>query len=132
MKSQNRRATPLERVIQAQICAVLDHYGVGRGILVYERTNAGSAYDGNGRRIRLGTSGTSDLKVYRMGGRTTHMEIKRAHGKLSSAQRVYRDAVTALGHEYVVVRSPEDVEALIAKWNAERIRDAAHAAAESS
>ena len=117
MARSNRSATVRESVIQRQVCDVLDLYGAG--LLVYERSNAGAAYTRSGRRIQLGIPGTSDIKIYRRGGKTTHLEIKSATGKQRPSQRAYASAITALGHEYIIVRTPEQVELLLAQWRDE-------------
>ena len=82
------------------------------GRCVYIRNNSGAGKTANGGFIRFGKTGSPDFLVF-MPHRAVHLEVKAEDGKLSAGQRDYRDKITKLGYEYVVVRSVEDVERLL-------------------
>ena len=52
-------------------------------------------------------AGFSDLIIV-SGGRILFLEVKSPRGRLSPAQRAFRDAVQAQGLAWALVRSPED------------------------
>lgn len=56
------------------------------------------------------TPGFPDIIVARPIGLTAWLELKSDVGKLSPDQRLFRDAVMQLGHDYHVIRSLDDVE----------------------
>lgn len=71
--------------------------------------SAGSAQQGMLRKARGVRPGIADVLIaYR--GITAWLEIK-AGSSLSEPQKLFRDQVTANGHLWFLVRSPEDVEA---------------------
>lgn len=57
-------------------------------------------------------AGVSDM-VLVLPGKVVFLEVKTATGTTSHLQDVFRDRVTELGHQYVVVRSVEDVKNLL-------------------
>lgn len=57
--------------------------------------------------------GMADLLVLIKNGPTLHIEVKSHKGRLSKEQIKWRDELTAIGHQYCLVRSPEDLEAVL-------------------
>lgn len=90
-----------------------------QGKLWYERLQAGNllaTYDGKGyRRIRLCRKGTADYIVIQSmtlkpkGCWVTFLELKAPKGKQSEAQREFQRTVEALGAEYILVRSSNEL-----------------------
>lgn len=114
-----------ENAIQAQIISYL-RFLENSGQILFERTNAGKAevsYSNIGengffgkskkRFVQLGRAGTSDIKVYTAGGKTYHLEVKRAGGKQNENQKQWQAKLEKLGHFYAVVFSVEDVRKII-------------------
>lgn len=82
--------------------------------LVLFRNNIGSAVMRGGFRVAFGVGGPggSDLVgIYR--GRAVFVEVKTPIGKLSPAQKQFRDLVEGKGATYVVLRSVDDARAWI-------------------
>jgi len=52
--------------------------------------------------------GVSDLVVI-LPGRVIFVEVKNEIGRQRPGQKIFQERVTALGHQYVVVRSVQDV-----------------------
>ncbi len=80
------------------------------------RCNAGMAraLTGDGF-IKLLPKGFSDLLFIQDGAKTIFIECKDAVGKQREAQKKFEKLVTGMGFEYLVMRSPDDVERLIKK-----------------
>src|SRR5512147_2547800 len=78
------------------------------GKILYIKNNSG-AYAVKGRYVRFGKRGSSDFLVFYEDGRTLHLEVKNEKGKQSAFQKAYQESCEKLGHEYVVVRSLEEV-----------------------
>jgi VRR-NUC domain len=79
-----------------------------QGKLVYQRNNSGSTKIGNNF-IRFGKTGSPDLYVFLPNGKTLMIEVKNDKGKLSEGQKEFQEKITNLGHEYIVVRSLDEV-----------------------
>jgi len=80
------------------------------------RLNVGTARDpSTGQVVRFGLPGQADLLALHASGRFCWIEVKTARGRLSEAQRRFRDAMHALAgpRSYVVCRSPEDAIAAV-------------------
>jgi hypothetical protein len=58
--------------------------------------------------------GVADRIVVLPGGRVWFVEVKQMGGRLSPLQRVFADEIAALGCDYRIVWSKEDVDAFIA------------------
>jgi hypothetical protein len=58
-------------------------------------------------------AGVSDLLIWADGGRCFGVELKAGSGKLSPAQTFWHATVTALGHRVYVVRSLDEMEAVL-------------------
>jgi len=58
--------------------------------------------------------GVADRIVVLPGGRVWFVEVKQISGRLSPLQRVFADKIAALGCNYRIVWSKEDVDAFIA------------------
>jgi len=76
-----------------------------------------------GKRSRLATgmlkrqgllAGASDLIVLRDCGRVLLVECKTASGSLSKSQKLFRANSEALGHDYLIARSIDDVARFLA------------------
>lgn len=61
------------------------------------------------RFVRFGRQGSSDLIVFLKGGRTIFFEVKRKNGYQTQAQKEFEQTIRALGYEYYVVRSLNEV-----------------------
>ena len=72
--------------------------------------------NGEKRDVRVGARlkeegvlpGVADLELVLPGGQHVYVEIKTATGRLSPAQKAFREAVQGLGHSYEVWRSLDD------------------------
>ena len=106
--------------------AILD-YLTARGIRAY-RMQVGafsSEYQGKSRFMRFGTPGMADILAFpHRGARDrygnwfdcivpTWLEVKSATGKQSELQKSFQAQVEDDGHRYAIVRSVDDVEALL-------------------
>lgn len=106
-----RRGRP-EADIQRQIVALLRTV-LPMGAIVHHAANE-VGFGGRHARARqailtgMGVhAGFSDLIIL-SGGQVLFLEVKSPRGRLSPAQRVFRDAVQAQGLAWALVRSPED------------------------
>lgn len=106
-----RRGRP-EADIQRQIVALL-HAMLPMGAIVHHAANE-VGFGGRHARARqailtgMGVhAGFSDLIIL-SGGRVLFLEVKSPRGRLSPAQRAFRDAVQAQGFAWALVRSPEN------------------------
>lgn len=57
--------------------------------------------------------GSPDLLIFRGKGETIHCELKSEIGKQSDDQRAYQERIEALGHRYVLIRTPDEFVKLI-------------------
>ena len=80
--------TDLMRTICVELCK--------RGCIVH-RTNSGILYTKDGRPVRIGVSGMSDLQGHRPDGRCFYLEIKRPGQKPRENQRRFLDAMRSTG-----------------------------------
>lgn len=58
--------------------------------------------------------GVADRLVVLPGGRIWFVEVKKLGGRLSPLQRIFLDEIKALGANYAIVWSKEDVDAFVA------------------
>lgn len=66
------------------------------------------------KRKRMGVSaGFPDLLVYLPNGRCLHAELKTGKGRLTDAQKQWRDDLKALGIPWALVRSLDDLQAVV-------------------
>jgi hypothetical protein len=69
------------------------------------------------RAIALGLrAGIPDLCLLCSDGRTRWIELKTDSGKLSTAQMRFRDLCNEWGHDWALVRSVEELHAILDKW----------------
>jgi hypothetical protein len=99
--------TPIVTAIQ-QLLQIYEDLGK----ILFIRNNSGAMKTAEGRFIRFGKTGSPDFLLF-MQNKTVHLEVKAEDGKLSAGQKDYRDKIMKLGHDYLVVRSVEDVERLL-------------------
>jgi len=59
------------------------------------------------------TAGEPDLRIYLMGGRIVHIELKTLKGRTSEAQTVRHARLMALGHEVYLVQVGTPMEAYL-------------------
>lgn len=97
-----------EAKVKAQVDAYLKKIGA-----INIRTNAGSWKDDSGNVIMGAKAGTSDHTCCLPGGAFCAIEDKAAHGRLSDAQKRYRERVEAMGGIYIEARSAADVRAAL-------------------
>lgn len=109
-KSQER-----ESEIQARIMETLATLGITAW-----RANTGLAMMG-GRRVRFGRKGQTDIQgILEPLGRGLWIEVKRPGEELEHDQEIFRASVIALGAEYLIARSVDDV---IAWWDGRKVRE---------
>lgn len=72
------------------------------------RNNSGAAVLQSGAFVRFGTPGSPDIIVVK-DGFFIGLEIKAGSGRLSPAQKDFRDMIKANGGEYHEIRSIDDV-----------------------
>ena len=77
---------------------------------VYVEPNNTGAMKTDKRFIRFGVPGAADLNAAGVGGRWVHIEIKTGSGRLSPAQKAYKEKVEAAGCLYIVIRKIEDLK----------------------
>lgn len=108
-----RRVTPEGAVLKA----VTDYLAARRILAFRMNTGAMSAeHNGKKRFMRFGTPGMADVLAFPFRGSfiiPLWLEVKSDKGKQSEAQKAFQVMVQAEGHRYAVVRSIEDVEALL-------------------
>lgn len=81
---------------------------------LYLRGSAGQRAQQIAKFKKLGMSpGVPDLVFPKEGGKTAWVEMKTAKGSLSDNQKQWRDTLQALGHEWALCRSLEDVQAFL-------------------
>lgn len=98
-----------ETLIQSAILNLLQlHQNMGH--LYFIRNNSGAVVNQQGRFIRMGRRGSSDIIVFFKGGSTEFWEVKNEKGKLNANQIEFRDYVTELGYKYHILRSVDDAE----------------------
>ena len=69
-------------------------------------------------------AGTPDIVVLLPGGRVAWLELKIKGGKLSPAQRGFRDICSALGHYWGVAKTVDDVAVFLAAIGAVKVHQA--------
>jgi len=79
------------------------------GKLYYIRNNTGAMVNQQGRFVRFGRRGSSDLMVFYAGGRTEFWEIKNEKGKLNPNQLEFKSFIESLGFVYRIIRSVDDI-----------------------
>ena len=82
------------------------------------RNNTGSYKTPEGRYIRYGHVGSSDILGILPDGRFLGVECKTATGKQSKAQKVFQGMIERNNGVYVVARSAADLEAALASKRA--------------
>ena len=96
-------------------------YGMNQGKLYFDRLNSGEVIEVRGktrRRVKLCREGTADFyilkKLHLMAGiistRIIFLELKSVKGKQRSEQGAFQKLVEAVGGEYHIIRSIEDLE----------------------
>jgi hypothetical protein len=97
-----------EEHIQAAIVMKLRQHGVAFEVGL-EGARLSKSQRGKAK-IQGMDAGKCDIKVYQPGARTTHIELKRKGGRVSSEQSRWHDKLRALGFDvHVVVAScPQD------------------------
>lgn len=61
-------------------------------------------------------AGVPDFALHLPRGQIAYIELKVAAGKLSDAQREFREACLAHGHGYATCRSVDEVDTTITRW----------------
>lgn len=90
------------------LTAVLRYLGNRRDCRVW-RNNTGVLPDREGRVVSFGLKGSADVLGLTDKGRFLAVECKSATGRLSDAQRAFRDMIQAHGGLYFVVRQVSDL-----------------------
>lgn len=103
---------------ESQIQGTILDYLAARGILAF-RQNSGAAvsqYNGKTRMIRYGVKGMADVLAFPIldyGPHPLWLEIKTEKGRQSVFQASFEHQVREHMHTYAIVRSVDDVEALL-------------------
>jgi hypothetical protein len=109
---------------EAAVQKCVTDYLTAKRILFF-RMNSGavvSEYKGKSRMIRYGTPGMSDLVAFPLRWDKPHtwrlpgiiwLEVKAPNGVQSDAQKSFQALVESNGHRYAIVRSLEDLEAVL-------------------
>lgn len=92
-----------ETIIQNQIRVALSE----RGCIVH-RCNTGVYYTSDGRRVKCGEVGHSDLYGHRPDGRAFYLEVKTPIGRATAAQKNFIEAMKNSGAKAGFARSVED------------------------
>ena len=74
-----------------------------------ERQNSGAFTDARGQFVRFGWPGCADVLGQLRDGRFLAVEVKAARGRLSEAQQIFLDRVSAAGGVAFLARSAADV-----------------------
>lgn len=114
MKKRGTPEADIQRAIVSLLRAVLP-----KGSIVHHSANE-VGFSGHGARLRqamlvgMGVHpGFADLVVL-ADGRAVFLEVKSKAGRLSPAQKAFRDAVQAQGFGWALVRSTDDALAALA------------------
>lgn len=105
---------------EAKIQADIVQYLQTRGVYFFSVPNEAAGRDAAIRMARLKAmglrSGVSDM-VLIFPGQVVFVEVKDEKGKQSDAQRRFQDKVNELGFDYYLVRSVEDVEKVVYRFD---------------
>lgn len=69
--------------------------------------------DGSVGYMRQGKSGAADIIVFMPLGRTIFVEVKAEKGRQSLAQEQFQERLLSLGFQYAIVRSIDDLKAVL-------------------
>ena len=83
-----------------------------RGIYFFSVPNEATKGKGNFAATGM-RPGVSDLVVVLPDGRVVFVEVKNEVGQQRPAQKLFEQKVTDLGHQYVVVRSVEELKKVL-------------------
>lgn len=95
----------IETDIQRAILEFLQY----KGIFCW-RNNSGALQDKNGRLVRFGKVGSSDIMGILPDGKFLAIEVKGPKGKLSDHQKEFLDGISKNNGVAIVARSVEEVE----------------------
>ena len=98
--------------------------GAAPGVIWFHCPNGAPTSARTGARMKaMGLlAGVADMIVVRPGGLVYFLELKSAKGRLSPAQKAFRDACEDNGVPYAVADSPERVEAALRGWSVLRLK----------
>jgi hypothetical protein len=85
-----------------------------QGKLTFRRINVGGLVIRGILRKNSGQVGMADLMVFLPKGITLHWELKATDGHLSFEQTEWARELRQFGHEYFMIRSVEEAEAILA------------------
>jgi len=87
-------------------------YGIGKG----KSRLSGSEYGKIARLVREGlTAGAADLQIVH-NEKAYFLEVKKPGGRMSDKQKDFMESALAVGAEYAVVQSVEEVIILLKSW----------------
>lgn len=86
----------------------------GKG-LIFSVPNGGSRHILEAKTLKATgqMAGVSDLIILQPNGKTLFVEVKVEKGIQSEVQKIFKDKVRALGFDYYLVRSLEDVKIML-------------------
>jgi hypothetical protein len=99
-----------ESTVQSEIRLALSAYGI------VIRQNSGNFLTPDGRRVKCGIAGMTDL-LFVGHGYVAFIEVKTANGNTTKAQENFITAMQKLGHRAGVARSVEDAMKIITEVN---------------
>jgi len=110
------KETPIQ---QAIICYLQMLENQGRLIFLRNNSFAGRIQRANGSQgyINNRKPGSPDVLVFLNNGRSLMIEIKAPKGKLNEAQQEFKLRAERLGHDYLIARGIECVEAKLKELN---------------
>jgi hypothetical protein len=108
-----------ESALQKAMIEYLDRRGVRRDNVVFAVPNEGrrSRHVGGILKSMGLLPGVADLVIVAPGGRAHFVEVKTPKGRLSKAQREFRDRCVAMRVPWAIVRSLDDMERVIEGWH---------------
>lgn len=94
---------------EAQISQEILRALCGRDDLRIWRSNSGSAFTPDGRRVKFGIDGQADFTGIRRGGQRVEIEVKSLTGRQSPEQSIFGNVIRTFSGLYILARSAKDV-----------------------
>jgi hypothetical protein len=104
-----KKPSEKEADLLVNVKKILDLFKL-QGLLSYRRMHVMPVMRGAGRfSVNKDMAGIEDLQIYLYGGKTIYMELKTKKGKQSDAQLQREEELLTLLHDYVVIRSVDEL-----------------------
>jgi hypothetical protein len=105
-----------ESALQKALIQYSDLIGLRRRCIVYSVPNEGRRVAGGILKAMGLLSGVTDLVIVSRGGKSHFVEVKTKTGRLSKAQREFRDACLWIDAPHAVVRSLDEYKNALKGW----------------